>query len=77
MEVLMSLITFIIGLLAGIIAGMIMVAGSWRKALGKLGSYAITAANAPAAHAAPQTVKPLATPAPLSEAASPVPPGRP
>jgi hypothetical protein len=68
MEVAMPLVTLILGLLGGFIAGMIVAAGSWRKALGKLGTYAINAANAPPA--------PPAAPAPLAppnEAATPAP----
>jgi hypothetical protein len=68
----MPLITLFIGFLAGLIAGMIIVAGSWRKALGKLGSYATRVADTPPAPAA-------AVPTPLKratppEAAAPAPP---
>ena len=45
----MPLATLILGFLAGLIVGMVMAAGSWRKALGKLGSYATSVANAPPA----------------------------
>jgi hypothetical protein len=60
-----SIITLIIGVIIGFIIGMIVAAGSWRKALGKLGAYATNAANDPAPavnhptstaiHAAPKT----------------------
>jgi hypothetical protein len=43
-----SIITLIIGVIIGFVVGMIVAAGSWRKALGKLGAYATSAANEPA-----------------------------
>jgi hypothetical protein len=57
MEVAMPFVTFIIGLLGGFIVGLIVAAGSWRAALGKLGSYATHAANTPPAKPAAQAVK--------------------
>lgn len=61
----MSIITFIFGIVIGFVVGMIVAAGSWRKALGRLGAYATSAANEPApaadnppstaVHAAPKT----------------------
>jgi hypothetical protein len=42
----MPIFTLLIGILAGFAAGMVVAAGSWRKALGKLGSYATNVANA-------------------------------
>jgi hypothetical protein len=44
----MSMITLILGVIIGFVVGMIVAAGSWRKALGKLGAYATDAANNPA-----------------------------
>jgi len=64
----MPIITFIIGCLVGLVAGMIIVAGSWRKALGLLGSYATRTANTPAAQMPPPAPKVL-----ISEATPPEP----
>jgi len=56
----MPLVTLIIGFLGGFIVGMVVAAGSWRKALGKLGSYATDAANAPPSRPAAPAAKTLA-----------------
>ena len=56
----MPLIIFIIGFFAGLLAGMIVGAGSWRKALGKLGRYATDAANEPPAERAAPAANTLA-----------------
>jgi hypothetical protein len=55
----MPLFTFMIGLLGGFIAGMIVAAGGWREALGKLGAYASNAARTPPATPPSQAVKTL------------------
>jgi hypothetical protein len=59
----MSIITLILGVIIGFVVGMIVAAGSWRKALGKLGAYATEAANdsAPAVNSPTPTAVHVAT----------------
>lgn len=55
----MSFLTLILGFLAGLITGMILAAGGWRQALGKVGSYATRLAETPPAPAASPAPKAL------------------
>jgi hypothetical protein len=68
----MPLVTLIIGFVGGFIVGLIVAAGSWRKALGTVGSYATHAANTPAAKPLEKAARSLPAAATASAASYPV-----